>query len=142
VPGVYYPEKTVLAFYQKLGKDKDKLEEAQGYLQAESQQTYDMEEDPFGLSTDPASPAQARQKLASALVLEIRYQPDVQAEQLHQDRDVTAIVVGVSDKGEIDYAHPCQVTWKVVGESNTDALPYGCEWKLSTYTTSCPPAQD
>jgi hypothetical protein len=85
--------------------------------------------------------ARARKKLARVLVWEIRYEPDVQAERLHEDRDVMVTVVGVNEKGEIDYAHPCQVTWTVVGIENAQALPYGCEWRLESYWTTCPPDQ-
>jgi hypothetical protein len=139
IPTAYYPEKAVLAFYSKLGKDKDDLQVAESYLSPYAQKIYDIKEDAFGLSTDKTSVAKAREDLASASVLEIRYQPDVQAEQLHQDRDVTVTVVGINDKGVIDYAHPCQVTWTVVGIENPQALPYGCEWRLESYWTTCAP---
>jgi hypothetical protein len=138
VPQVYYPEKAVLAFYLNLTKDKAQLETAKGYLSTGAQQAYDIETDPFGLSTDPNSVARARDKLARVLVWEIRYQPDVAAEQLHQDRQVTVIVTGVDKDGNIDYAHPCQVTWQVVGRANPQALPYGCEWALDWYRSTCP----
>jgi hypothetical protein len=139
IPTAYYPEKAVLAFYSKLGKDKNDLQVAESYLSPYAQQIYDIRTDPFGMSTDPASPAQARKKLAGASVLEIRYEPDVQAEQLHLDRDITVTVVGENDKGQIDYDHPCQVTWTVVGIENPQALPYGCEWRLESYWTTCVP---
>ena len=71
---------------------------------------------------------------------EIRYEPNVEAERLHQDRDVTVKVVGVNDRGEIDYSHPCQVTWTVVGIEAPQALPYGCEWRLESYWTTCTPS--
>ncbi len=139
VPQVYYPEKAVLAFYSNLTKDRSQLETARGYLSERAQQAYDMGRDPFGLSTDSSSVARARDKLARVLVWEIRYQPDVPAEQLHQDREVSATVVGVDKDGNIDYAHSCQVTWRVVGAPNPQALPYGCEWRLDSYTSTCQP---
>ena len=98
-----------------------------------------MRSDPFGLSTDPASVARARGELARVLVWEIRYEPDVEAEQQHEARTVEATVVGVDKDGNIDYAHPCQVTWRVVGITNPQAQPYGCEWRLDSYVSSCQP---
>jgi hypothetical protein len=136
---VYYPEKAVLAFYLNLTKDRKQLEEAEGYLSSSAQQVYDISSDPFGLSTDPSSVARARAKLARVLVWEIRYQPNIQAEQLHETRDVTVTVVGVDKDGNIDYSHPCQVSWRVVGFPNPQALPYGCEWRLDSYQSSCQP---
>jgi hypothetical protein len=138
VPQVYYPEKAVLAFYLNLTKDKAQLEAAKTYLSPGAQKAYDIQTDPFGLSTDPNSVATARDKLARVLVWEIRYQPDIAAEQLHEDRQVTVIVTGVDKDGNIDYAHPCQVTWQVVGRANPQALPYGCEWALDWYRSTCP----
>jgi hypothetical protein len=141
VTQVYYPEKSVLAFYRNLGKDETQLEQAQTYLGPEAKVAYDIETDPFGLSTDPDSPARARQNLARVLVWEIRYEPDVEAEQLHKNRQVRVTVVGVNEAGTIDYQHPCQVTWTVIGEERPGALPYGCEWRLDRYQTTCPPAE-
>jgi hypothetical protein len=140
VTQVYYPEKAVLAFYLNLGMDETKLEQAKRYLSPGAQGRYDMEDDTFGLSTDTDSVAQARDKLARVLVWEIRYHPDVEAEQMHKDRQVEVTVVGVNQEGYIDYAHPCQVTWVVIGEPRTGALPYNCEWRLDRYQSTCPPA--
>jgi len=140
VTQVYYPEKAVLAFYLNLGPDDSKLEQAQSYLSSSAQGTYDIKTDPFGLSTDPNSPARARDRLARVLVWEIRYEPDIAAEQAHKERQVRVTVVAVSSDGTIDYDHPCQVTWAVIGEPKAGALPYGCEWRLDHYQTTCPPA--
>jgi hypothetical protein len=139
VPTAYYPEKAVLAFYSNLGKDKESLEIAESFLSPYGQQIYDIAKDPFGLSTDPNSIARARGKLEGAAVLEIRYQPDVEAEQLRQDRDISVTVVGINKDGVFDYEHPCAVTWTVVGIENPQALPYGCEWRLESYWTTCIP---
>jgi len=139
VTQVYYPEKAVLAFYLNLTKDQNQLDEAEGYLSPRAQQEYDMRTDPFGLSTDAASVAQARSDLARVLVWEIRYEPDVEAEQQHEERWVGVTVVGVNKDGFVDYAHPCQVTWRVLGISNPQAQPFGCEWRLDTYESSCQP---
>jgi hypothetical protein len=139
VPQVYYPEKAVLAFYLNLTRDQALLGKAETYLSPRAQQEYDMRTDSFGLSTDPASVARARDALARVLVWEIRYEPDVAAEQRHETRTVEATVVGVSVEGHVDYGHPCQVTWRVVGISNPKAQPYGCEWRLDSYVSSCQP---
>jgi hypothetical protein len=139
IPQVYYPEKAVLAFYLNLTKDQELLDEAEQYLSPRAQQEYDMRADPFGLSTDPASVARARGELARVLVWEIRYEPDVEAEQQHEARTVEATVVGVDKDGNIDYGYPCQVTWRVVGITNPQAQPYGCEWRLDSYVSSCQP---
>jgi hypothetical protein len=139
VTQVYYPEKSVLAFYKNLGKDADKLAEAQTWLSPGAQQAYDIETNTFGLSAAPESVARAREDLARVLVWEIRYDPDVEAEQLHMDRRVTVIVVGVSEQGYIDYDHPCEVTWTVIGQPRSGALPYNCEWRLDSYVSTCPP---
>jgi hypothetical protein len=137
VPQVYYPEKTVLAFYRNLGKDRASLEKAATWLSEDAQALYDIQKDPFGLSTAEDSVAKARKDLARVLVWEIRYVPDMNAERLHETREVTVTVVGVNADGEIDYAHPCQVTWSVVGVPRAGAMPYGCEWRLETYWTTC-----
>lgn len=137
VTQVYYPEKAVLAFYLNLGKDTQKLAEAQKYLSTEAQKIYDINDNPFGLSMAETSVAQAREKLARVLVWEIRYHPDAQAEQSHQDRQVTVVVTGVNEKGEIDYDHSCEVTWTVIGEPKPGAQPWGCEWRLDWYHSTC-----
>jgi hypothetical protein len=134
---VYYPEKAVLAFYLDLGQDQQQLRQAESYLSPAAQANYDIDRDPFGLSTASDSVARARDRLARVLVLELRYEPDVQAEQLHEDRQVTATVVGVSSQGEIDSGHQCQVTWVVIGFPEAGALPYDCEWRLDRYQSTC-----
>jgi hypothetical protein len=137
VTEVYYPEKAVLAFYRNLGKDEADLQEAKGYLSDEAQRIYDMQSNPFGLSMAPESVARARENLARVLVWEIQYVPDVNAEQLHQDRRVTVTVVGVNEQGQIDYDHPCRVTWTVIGVPKPGAIPFGCEWRLQDYVSEC-----
>jgi hypothetical protein len=134
---VYYPEKAVLAFYSDLGQDQKQLQQAESYLSAAAQANYDIDRDPFGLTTASDSVARARDRLARVLIWEIRYEPDVEAEQLHEDRQVTATVVGVNSEGQIDYSHPCQVTWVVIGYPSASALPYGCEWRLDRYQSTC-----
>jgi hypothetical protein len=139
VTQVYYPEKSVMAFYGNLGKDENNLAEAKNWLSPGAQQAYDIETNTFGLSAALDSVARAREDLARVLVWEIRYDPDIEAEQLHMDREVTVVVVGVNEQGEIDRAHPCEVTWTVIGQPRAGALPYNCEWRLDRYRSTCPP---
>jgi hypothetical protein len=141
IPQVYYPEKAVLAFYLLLGKDRKNLEQASGYLSEEAQSFYNVRTDPFGLSTDSDNPARARSRLARVLVQEIRYRPDVEAEHLHQAREVTVTVLGVNEKGEYDNQYRCDVTWTVIGVENPQALPYGCEWRLDSFWSTCEPGK-
>lgn len=137
VPQVYYPEKAVLSFYGLLGLDDDNLERAKGFLSTDAQAIFDIETDPFGLYLAPGAPIQSRAELARVLVLEISYDPDVEAEQLRRPREVTVKIVGVKLDGTIDWANLCTVTWTVVGVPKAGALPFGCEWRLETYTTDC-----
>jgi hypothetical protein len=139
VSNVYYPEKAVLAFYLNLTKDSKQLAAAKEYLSPKAQERYDIKRDSFGLSTDPNDPAQARDKLVRVLVWEIRYDPDIEAEQRHQERTVGVTVVGVAGDGRHRGQYACQVTWKVKGISNSQALPYGCEWRLDSYESNCQP---
>jgi len=135
----YYPEKAVLAFYLALGKDKKELETAKAFLSVNAQKRYDIKSDAFGLSSESTSTARARDRLARVLVWEIRYVPDAAAEQLHQDRQVGVKVVGVGTDGRIDGTHVCDVTWNVVGVPGQPAAPYGYEWRLDSYQSTCSP---
>ena len=129
---VHYPEKAVLAFYLALGRDEEKLSVAKQYLSAQAQEAYDIATDSFGLALD-------RSRLARVLVWEIGYVPDTQAEQLRQPRPVNVSVVGVDSQGLADSGNVCRVTWRVVGVPNDRALPYGCEWRLDSYESTCGP---
>ena len=132
VTEVYYPEKAVLAFYLALGSDDARLAQAQQYLSEHAQSSYAMDQDSFGL-------AMGRSQLAKVLVWEIGYVPDVQAEQLRQPRPVQVSVVGVDTQGVTDSQRLCRVTWRVIGVPNDRALPYGCEWRLDSYESTCQP---
>lgn len=138
VPKVYYPEKAVLAFYEALTRDSASLARAKNYLSSDAQEAYDINTDTFGLYAGDDSVAQAREDLARVLVWEIRYEPDRDAERLHEDRQVTVEVVGVNASGAIAYGQSCQVTWRVVAAPDPKALPYGCEWRLDRYQSTCP----
>ncbi|HNS52400.1 MAG TPA: hypothetical protein PKO09_14605 [Anaerolineae bacterium] len=132
VTQVHYPEKAVLAFYLALGKDGEKLATARQYLSAPAQESYDIASDTFGL-------ALARSELERVLVWEIGYVPDIQAEQLRQPRPVHVSVAGVNSQGAADTNNVCRVTWRVIGVPNDEALPYGCEWRLDSYESTCAP---
>jgi len=134
IPQVYYPEKAVLAFYRNLGQDETKLGEAESYLCPDARQIFDIETDQFGI-------AMPRRDLVRTLIWEIRYRPDIEAEQLHETREVTVVVVGVDKDGNIDRDNPCEITWEVVGLKNPRALPYGCEWCLAGYRSTCVPGK-
>jgi len=101
----------VLAFYKALTKDKASLEKAKGYLTAGAQEAYDINNDSFGLSTESASVAMARDKLARVLVWEIQYVPDIEAERRRDDRQVTA-TWSASTKLKHRLCPPCRVTWR------------------------------
>jgi hypothetical protein len=131
LPQVYYPEKAVLAFYLSLTTSGTDLRRAESYLSDMGRQQYDAYRDQFGL-------ALPRREADSILVWEICYSPDVAAEQAHADREVRAVVVAVDRNGQVDRQNPQVVRWKVVGEEEPSALPYGCEWKLDTYETLGP----
>ena len=134
VSQVYYPEKAVLAFYQNLTKDKAQLEKANGYLSPDAQAIFNINTDQFGL-------VMPRDELARVLVLQIRYEPNIEAEQLRQDREVTVEVVGVDKDGRIDWDNRCFVTWGIRGAAKPGALPYGCEWQLDWYHSTCAPSK-
>jgi hypothetical protein len=52
---------------------------------------------------------------------------------------VEVTLVGEGTNGEMDTAHPCRVSWTVIGVENKRAAPYGCEWRLDQYQSSCQP---
>ena len=43
------------------------------------------------------------------------------------------------EKGQYDEDFRCEVIWTVVGVENPQARPYGCEWRLDSYVSSCQP---
>jgi len=130
VSQVYYPEKAVLAFYLNLAKDEQQLEKSGSYLSETAQDRYVMKTDTFGLRSAATS-------YDRILVWEIRYQPDVEAEILHKPRDITVTIAGVKKGDKPGSQRPCHVTWTVVGVKNTQAQPYGCEWKLEDWSSDC-----
>jgi len=134
ITDLYYPEKAVLAFYLNLGQN-DKA--AQGYLSDMAKKKYNIKTDPFGLYSAADGVARARDKLTRVLVWEIRYIPNIDRERLHETQQVTVLVVGVNGD-QFNPSQSCQVTWEVIGVPNSSALPYGCEWRLDSYQSTCP----
>jgi hypothetical protein len=134
VSQVYYPEKAVLAFYRALGKDEESLNRAKSYLSEDAKARYDINTHQFGLDM-------SREKVARVLVLEIRYHPDVQKEQAHEERTVAVQVVGVDKDGNWrDNNNPPRlVTWRIIGVNKAGAIPYGCEWKLDEIVSVASP---
>jgi len=118
---VYYPEKTVLAFFLQLGQNPD---EAMSYTcgaGGKSNTTYHPED--WGLTLPLA-------ELDKVIVCELAYNPDVQGEQNHAPQTIRAKVVEVpkNNPGANGCELARQVTCTVAAAPNPDALPYGCEW--------------
>jgi len=128
----------VLAFYKALTRDAADLERAKGYLSDGAQQAYDIK--PIHSGCPPLQPAWPGRGTTwpGCWSGKSSYEPDIEGERLHSERQVTAVVVGVDKDGNIDYDHPCQVTWRIIGVPNPNAQPYGCEWRLDGYLSSCP----
>jgi len=120
---VYYPEKTVLAFFLDLG---DYPDQAMGYTcQGGSANDYNPAN--FGLEL-PLS------QLEEVRVCEMRYVPDDVAERNRETRTVRVKVVEIP-KGETrDCSQARSLQCTVVGAPNPNALPFGCEWCLQKCT--------
>jgi hypothetical protein len=118
---VYYPEKTVLAFFLDLGNNPDdSMSLVCGGGKGKSQ--YYPED--FGLTV----PLKDLKRVA---VCELGYVPNAQAEQLHEDRIVRARVeevTGTEDNTCKENLRSLECT--VSAAPNPKALPYGCEWCL------------
>ncbi len=117
---VYYPEKTVLAFFLELGPNPTN---AMSYVCGGGKSTAEYHPEEFGLKLPLA-------ELEKVVVCEIRYDPEVVQEQNHADRTVWAKVVEVKKGGigRCEEARPVECT--VTAAPNPAALPYGCEWCL------------
>jgi hypothetical protein len=117
---VYYPEKTVLAFFVNLGPDTERaMTNVCG--DAKGRPKYYPED--FGL-TVPA------RQLEQVVVCELAYVPNVQAEQNHETQTVT-VQGGRGHQRRISHlsrSHRAPLHRR--GSPNPDALPYGCEWCL------------
>ncbi len=121
VSQVYYPEKSVLAFYLDIVADPNR---ARPYL-CSYRQDADKSINPaeFGLTV----PLKELQKV---IVCEIRYEPDAAKEQNHETRTVWARILEVKPGGSTDCNRAHLVRCTVEGVDNAQALPYGCEWCL------------
>ncbi len=117
---VYYPEKTVLAFFLELGSDPAA---ALSYVCGGGKETADYHPEEFGLRLPLA-------ELEKVVVCELRYDPDVVQEQNHESRTVWARVAEVKKggRGDCEQARPVECT--VTAAPRPGAQPYGCEWCL------------
>jgi hypothetical protein len=120
---VYYPEKTVLAFFLDLGTDTDRAMMQTCPVEGEDQGDRNYDPADFGLELSPS-------KLASVNVCEMRYIPDDVAERNHEPRTVSVKVVEIPKGGEGDCSQARSLLCAVLSSPNPDALPYGCEWCL------------
>ncbi|MEJ2209553.1 MAG: hypothetical protein P8129_11020, partial [Anaerolineae bacterium] len=120
---VYYPEKTVMAFFQQLGTARNTDAAMENVCEGKgSRQTYDPLD--FGLTL-------AERDLKRVTVCEIRYNPDVVAERNHRPATVDVRVVEVPQDGAPDCNKSRLLSCTVIAEEDPRALPYGCQWCLS-----------
>jgi len=118
---VYYPEKTVMAFFLQLGSDADKAMENVCEVKG-SQRRYDPFD--FGLTLP-------ERNLQKVTVCEIRYNPDIVAERNHRPQTVDVRVVEVPQNGSGNCNDARLLRCTVIAEEDPRALPYGCQWCLS-----------
>ncbi|MBN1485666.1 MAG: hypothetical protein JXA37_13210, partial [Chloroflexia bacterium] len=118
---VYYPEKTVLSFFLKLGSDTDEAMKNVCGVKG-SERRYEPLD--FGLTLP-------ERNLTGVTVCEIRYDPDIAAERSHDERIVAVRVVETQRNrtGNCNDARLLECT--VIAEPDPRALPYGCQWCLS-----------
>jgi hypothetical protein len=114
---VYYPEKTVLAFFLQLAGDPDAAMDNVCAPKG-SRPRYDPMQ--FGLT-------QRLNRLDQITVCEIRYQPDIEGERNHEPQVVQVRVV----ENGIDCNSSSLLECSVNAEVDPNALPYGCQWCLS-----------
>jgi len=117
---VYYPEKTVLAFFLQLAQDPD---EAMTYVCGDNKGRRDYHPEDFGLQY-------ALRDLERIIVCEIRYSPDVAAEQNHETRLIGVKVVEVTEGGSASCENAQEIECAVAAQVSPGALPYNCEWCL------------
>ena len=118
---VYYPEKTVLAFFLQLGQDVDKAMENVCEIKG-SQPRYDPID--FGLTLP-------ERNLDKVTVCEIRYNPDIISERNHRPQTVDVRVVETQEGEGPDCNEARLLRCDVIAEEDPRALPYGCQWCLS-----------
>jgi hypothetical protein len=116
---VYYPEKTVLAFFLQLGSDVD---QAMDNVCEGSPTRYDPAN--FGLTL-------SERQLQKVTVCEIRYNPDIVSERNHRTQTVEVRVVEVPTGGSGNCNNARLLSCEVRAEEDPRALPYGCQWCLS-----------
>lgn len=125
---VYYPEKTVLAFFTQLG---DATERAmQNVCRGGKNESVRYDPAMFGLSL-PAN------RLENVVVCEISYQPNIERERNHQTQYVGVRVVEQTEAGHDNCRNSVPLICEVRADpSDPTALPYGCKWCLA----GCVPA--
>jgi hypothetical protein len=118
---VYYPEKTVLAFFLQLGNDVDQAMENVCEVKG-GRPRYDPAS--FGLTL-------GERELGKVTVCEIRYNPNVVSERSHRPQTVDVRVVEVPHGGSGNCNDARLLSCTVIAEEDPGALPYGCQWCLS-----------
>jgi hypothetical protein len=118
---VYYPEKTVLAFFLQLGDDVDEAMENVCEVKG-GRPRYDPGN--FGLTL-------SERELGRVTVCEIRYNPDVVSERNHRPQTVDVRVVEVPRGGSGNCNDARLLSCTVIAEEDPRAQPYGCQWCLS-----------
>jgi hypothetical protein len=118
---VYYPEKTVLAFFLQLGSDVDEAMENVCEVKG-SRPRYDPAG--FGLTL-------SERQLKKVTVCEIRYNPDIVSERNHRPQTVDVRVVEVPKNGSGNCNDARLLSCTVIAEEDPRAQPYGCQWCLS-----------
>ncbi|MFN2226110.1 MAG: hypothetical protein ACK2UY_07380 [Anaerolineae bacterium] len=118
---VYYPEKTVMAFFLQLGKDTDAAMENVCEVKG-SRRNYDPQD--FGLTLP-------ERDLERVTVCEIRYNPDIVSERNHRPQTVDVRVVEVQQDETPNCNNARLLRCDVIAEEDPRALPYGCQWCLS-----------
>ena len=117
-PGPHYPERAVLKFYVNIGVN---TEEAKKVLDAALV-------DQHIVGKDGKDVAQPGQLTTMAEVKEIDYNPDVAKEQRCERVPVVVKVIHSRPDGSTTGPNTYRV-W-VEGYPDTNALPYGCEWRI------------
>lgn len=114
---VYYPEKTVLAFFLDLGGNSKRALSSQ----CQGKDTRDYHPEQFGLTLP-------LKDLKEVVVCELGYIPDIGGEQNHDPQRVRAKVVEVPEGGSRSCELARSLECVVHAAPDPRALPYGCEW--------------
>ncbi len=116
---VYYPEKSVLAFFSDLGKNSKRA--VGNACQGGGKSSNEYHPEQFGLTLP-------LRDLQEIVICELGYVPDIEGEQNYEAQIVRAKVVEVSKGGSNSCALARSLQCEVAAAPNPRALPYGCEW--------------